>query len=235
MRMNWLEKALMDGPSKRWMQRHYEAPLFARLGGLTTGQRVLDIGCGNGVGIEIALAHFGAEQVDGLDIDDSQLVRAHKRLATVLRPSPGAGDPRDRVRLLVGDVCEIPAPDGAYDAVFNYLVLHHVIDWQRALAEVHRVLKPGGLFYFEETPGSSLSSWPARVLLDHPTENRFEADEFAEAVRRQGFSVGHIEVRARGNVFFGVGQRGAEAAGPSRIATGRAATDRAATEGRAVS
>jgi len=228
MRMNWLEKALMDGPSKRWMQWHYEAPLFAKLGGLAAGQRVLDVGCGNGVGIEIALARFGAEQVDGLDIDDSQLVRARKRLAKVLRSSPGAGVPQDRVRLLVGDVCEIPAPDGAYDAVFNYLVLHHVIDWQRALAEIHRVLKPGGLFYFEETPGSSLSSWPARVLLDHPKENRFEVDAFTEAVQRQGFGVGHVEVRARGNVFFGVGQRGSATDHP-------VIPDKAVAEGQAVS
>jgi SAM-dependent methyltransferase len=102
-------------------------------------------------------------------------------------------------------------------------MLHHVIDWRRALAEIYRVLRPGGLFFFEEVPGSSLSSWPARVLLDHPKENRFEADEFAAEVRGQGFVVGDIERRARGHVFFGVCRR-------SELPDSNKATDEAARE-----
>ncbi len=194
MRMNWLETALMDSPSKRWLQRHYEAPVFERLGAKAAGGRVLDIGCGNGVGIEIALTRFGAGHVDGLDIDPGQLVRAERRMK---RLPPG------KVRLLLGDVENIPAEDDYYDAVFDYAVLHHVIDWRKAIGELRRVIRPGGSLFFEEIPGRSLSSWPARVLLKHPTKDRFEPDEFGAELRAAGFSVGSLQVRAGGHVFFG--------------------------------
>ena len=52
--------------------------------------------------------------------------------------------------LFVGDAERIDVPDASFDAVVDYGILHHVPDWRRALREIARVLKPGGMFYFED-------------------------------------------------------------------------------------
>src|SRR5688572_25225993 len=49
MKLNAVEKALMNNPARAFLQKHYEAPLLARLGGRTEQARVLEIGCGRGV------------------------------------------------------------------------------------------------------------------------------------------------------------------------------------------
>ena len=50
----------------------------------------------------------------------------------------------DHIRLWTGDVTPIPTPTATYDAVFDFGILHHVTEWRCALAEVARVLRPGG-------------------------------------------------------------------------------------------
>ncbi|MCK5707730.1 MAG: class I SAM-dependent methyltransferase [Candidatus Aureabacteria bacterium] len=51
-----------------------------------------------------------------------------------------------------GDMAEIPLCDNSVDAVICYAALHHVPNWQQVLSEVHRVLRPGGVFVMQE-PG----------------------------------------------------------------------------------
>lgn len=58
MKLNQIEKALMNNPVRSFVQR-YEAAALERLGGRTEGLRVLEIGCGRGVGTEILFKRFG--------------------------------------------------------------------------------------------------------------------------------------------------------------------------------
>ncbi len=59
----------MNNPVRALMQRRYEARLLERLGGRLEGLRVLEIGCGRGIGTEIILEHFGAREVHAFDLD----------------------------------------------------------------------------------------------------------------------------------------------------------------------
>ena len=164
MLLNRVEYVLMNNPVRAAIQRHFEARRLLRMGGAMRGGRALEIGCGRGVGTELILDVFGAEAVDAFDLDPRMVALARRRLL-----------PRSsRVRQWVGDASAIAAADESYDAVFDFGIVHHIPDWRRALAEVHRVLKPGGRFYAEEVLRPFIVHPITRRLLEHPLTDRFD-------------------------------------------------------------
>ncbi len=198
MKMNRVEKLLMNNPVRAAFQRWYEAPLLERLGGRVEGLKVLEVGCGRGVGTELILNRFGASEVRAIDLDPDMVRWARARLSDY---------PAERLHLSVGDVTRMEERDASYDAVFNFAILHHVPVWQDGVAEIRRVLRPGGRFYFEEVTRQFLEKWFARTCLEHPVENRFTAQEFVAELERQGIRVGTNWVeRGGGEYVFGVGQ-----------------------------
>lgn len=169
MKLNLAETLLVNNPARTLVQRFYEAPLLRRLGGRLDGAHVLEIGCGRGAGVQLLLEQFGANHVDAIDLDPRQIARAQRRLGHKYGT---------RVALSVGSAESLPFPDAAFDAVFDFGILHHVESWQSAIAEIRRVLQPGGRFFFEEVTRAALNRWVYRMLLDHPVENRFSEAEF---------------------------------------------------------
>ena len=204
MKLNRFEKALMNNPVRALIQRRYEAPWLERLGGRLDGLRVLEVGCGRGVGTQIIFEHFGAREVHAFDLDPDMVTQARRRLAEY---------PRERLQLSVGDVTRIEETDARFDAVFDFGIIHHVPDWPAAVAEVRRVLKPGGRFFFEEVTRHALERWTYRTFTLHPTENRFSAEEFVAALERHGIAVGRNFIeRVFGDFVIGVGRLGSESA-----------------------
>jgi SAM-dependent methyltransferase len=109
---------------------HYERPAMLELAGDVTGRRILDAGCGSGP-LFAALRDRGAV-VTGIDASAEMLELARRRL--------GAG-----ADLRVADLADpLSFPDGAFDDVVASLVLHYLEDWGPTLAELRRVLRPGG-------------------------------------------------------------------------------------------
>src|SRR5687768_1819235 len=104
------------------------AEFLDRVGG-PRDAKWLDLGCGTGALSRAALAH-GVREVYG--VDPSADFVAH-----------GAASTRSRVT--VGDAQRLPFRDGRFGAVVSALVLNFIPDLTAALAEVHRVLGPGGL------------------------------------------------------------------------------------------
>jgi ubiquinone/menaquinone biosynthesis C-methylase UbiE len=106
----------------------------------TSGQRLLEVGCGNGAAaIQLARA-FGLEIV-GIDVDPEQVAAAEKAAAAA-----GATG----VHFLVADASQLPFPDGEFDLVYTNKTTHHVLDWQQAVAEMGRLLKPGGHLLYSD-------------------------------------------------------------------------------------
>ena len=199
MKLNRVEKALMNNPVRALVQRRYESALMERLGGRVEGQRVLEIGCGRGVGTEIIFERFGAREVDALDLDPDMIAQARRRLSSYSS---------ERLRLFVGDAAAINSPDASYDAVFDFGIVHHVPHWQQAIREISRVLRPGGRFFFEEVTKQALDRWLYRTFLDHPKTNRFSAEEFIAELERQGIMVGEKRLEwFLGDFVVGVGRR----------------------------
>ena len=178
MKLNKIEQALMNNPLRVLIQRYYEAPLLERLGGRVDGLRVLEIGCGRGVGLQILFELFGAREVHGFDLDLQMVREAKKRLRAY---SP------DRLKLSVGSADSIAAENESFDAVFDFGALHHVQNWQHALSEIRRVLRSNGRFFYEEVTSQALNRWFYRTFLKHPKENRFSIDEFVSELQKLDF------------------------------------------------
>ncbi|WP_373356426.1 class I SAM-dependent methyltransferase [Pseudoroseicyclus sp. CXY001] len=102
------------------------------------GASVLDIGCGAG-GIDLALVrNHGAGYVTGLDVEDGVLTRARALVA-----SAGAAERIGLIKVAPGP---LPFPPETFDVVFSKDSIVHIPDKEALMAEVARVLKPGGRF-----------------------------------------------------------------------------------------
>ncbi|MFN3523133.1 MAG: class I SAM-dependent methyltransferase [Phenylobacterium sp.] len=126
--------------------------------GLKPGDWVLDLGCGEGRhchGVHL----LGGVNVVGLDMDEPSLAKARAGLS-VLGEGGGA------TSFMKGDAYRLPFADATFEAVICSEVLEHLADYPAVLAEIRRVLKPGGRF----TP-TVPRAWPERIcwrLADGP-------------------------------------------------------------------
>ncbi len=168
----------MNNPVRAASQWWLETPLLIGSRGVLAGKRVLEVGCGRGVGIENLLG-LGATHVTGFDLDPKMIALAQTRVAKY----------GDCARVFVGDAKAIDAPDSNFDAVVNYGIIHHIPNWQQTLKEIARVLKPGGVFYFEDLLKDLVSAWPVRALFDHPRATQFYGREFCAGLEAAGLRV----------------------------------------------
>jgi SAM-dependent methyltransferase len=122
--------------------RFEQYPLFREFTGLWgehDGEVILDYGCGPGNDLTGYALHTGATKIIGFDVSPRALELARDRLALHRIPP-------ERVELIEGSdaMVGIPLTDASVDFVQSQGVLHHTSDPEAILAELHRVLRPGG-------------------------------------------------------------------------------------------
>jgi SAM-dependent methyltransferase len=150
----WWIDGFTDGADPEYEEQIL--PLAAA--GLAGARRVLDVGCGDGQVSRLATKN-GAEFVVALDPTWNQIVVANER--------------QGATGFLQAGAAKLPFRDGAFDAVVACLVFEHIRDVDDAIAEVSRVLAPGGRFLFFlnhpllQTPNSG---WIDDQFLDPPEQ-----------------------------------------------------------------
>ena len=105
-------------------------PTIPELIRLPPGQALLDVGCGNGMWLDIARRESKPALAVGVDVSLGMVHGVRARL-------PDAP-------IAQGDVVALPFKDGAFDTIFALWMLYHVRAKATALAEIRRVLRPGG-------------------------------------------------------------------------------------------
>lgn len=118
----------LDDTSTRPGQRHRALDLLQ----LSRGGRCLDIGCGVGEDARAMAAAFAAEVV-GIDVNPRMVGEARSRSSGL----PG-------VTFEVADATRLPFPDASFDAAWVKRTLMHIAEPARAIAEMVRVVRPGG-------------------------------------------------------------------------------------------
>ena len=116
-----------------WASFARRAVLPWALEGTQLSGDVLEIGAGSGAMADGMVRAFPEARLTVTDLDEAMVSTARARLAG-----------RPNVIVEQADVTGLPFEDSTFDVVTSYLMLHHVIDWQAALAEAGRVLRPGG-------------------------------------------------------------------------------------------
>lgn len=180
MRLNWLGRASMNNAIRAWGQR-YAVSWMERLGGRVQGGRVLELGCGRGVGVQLIFERFGAASVEAVDLDPKMVERARRRLA----PYGPA-----RLHINVGNLVSLQAPDSSFDAVFDFGAIHLEPEWRQGLSEVRRVLKPGGRFFFEWVTDRFLRS-PYPLVTEGFGRMEFPGStELIKEIEERGMAIG---------------------------------------------
>jgi SAM-dependent methyltransferase len=129
--MMFAESAPYERFMGRWSRRL--APLLVRFAGVRDGESVLDVGSGTGA-LSAAIADAGpAVQVVGLDPSAAYVADANARSST------------HRVRFVTGDAQALQFEPGAFDRVLSLLVLNFVPDRAKAMREMIRVTRRGGV------------------------------------------------------------------------------------------
>ena len=135
------------------LQERFEVPTLVRLLHVPQCKRILEVGCGRGVALP-ALARFcRPARLTGLELDPRLLDEA---AATAKRE-------RIPVELVQGDVREMPFESESFDLLVDFGTCYHVDRPDDALAEIERVLAPGGIFVHETRLGQ-LFAHPVRSL-----------------------------------------------------------------------
>jgi len=115
----------------RWSRKL--APLFVEFSGLVDGERILDVGCGTG-SLTFTLAKIASlAEIAAIDYSPVFVEEAIRR------------NTNPRIKIQRADVCALPFEDAEFDRALALLVLHFVPEAGKAVAEMRRTVRPGGV------------------------------------------------------------------------------------------
>lgn len=147
---------------------------------LGEGKKVLEIGCGQGVGTGLIKKYFKPSAIHAIDLDPKMIQRAKKKIQD------------KHITFEVGDASNLRFEDASFDAIFDFGIIHHIPNWREALKELNRLLKPEGQLILEDLSIDSFETRIGKILrlfLDHPYKQMFKRKDFYKELEALGFRV----------------------------------------------
>jgi len=148
MKMSKFEKKFVNSKKQAEKNIKLVERLFNQID-LSNVKKVLEIGCGIGV-ITSYLAGKYRWEIIGIDLDPEQIARAKKD-----------NNENEYLKFFEADATNLSFEDNEFDVVLSFDVLHHIPDWDKALSEIVRVLKPTGFYLLNDL---TLPKFTARIF-----------------------------------------------------------------------
>lgn len=180
---------------RHWMQRFLFTPVQRIVLELASDQvpkptAILDVGCGTGRLLRAAHELFPSARLDGVDAAEGMIREAR------------AGASGIAVDFKVATAEELPAADSTYDLVFSTLTFHHWADQARGIAEVRRVLAPGGRWILADFIAGGIAALvaPSRMPERRRLDTMLGASQLHVVAKRTVWrTMGNISVLAIGS------------------------------------
>lgn len=147
---------------------------------LSPGKKILEIGCGNGIGTRLIQEFFKPSEFIATEFDE--------RLVEIAKIKNKGSN----VLIEAGNATNLRFMDNEFDSVIGLSVIHHIPNWKDCIDELHRVIKPNGLLIIKELSIETFESPLGRIsrhLVSHPYESMLRKDEFLEYIEQQGFKL----------------------------------------------
>lgn len=147
---------------------------------------VLEIGGGSGGMAAALLRQHPDIRLTVTDLDEAMLRPARRRLG-------------DGSSVVPADATRLPFADGSFDVVLSFLMLHHVVQWEQAVREAARVLRPGGRLVGYDL----LDTAPSRIVhtLDRSPHRLIKQGEFPAALASAGLQPARLTRRLAGSTI----------------------------------
>jgi SAM-dependent methyltransferase len=136
-------------------------------------RQVLDAGCGTGGMLTWLAQYAGSHRVVGIDLSPTALEFCRER---------------NHQQLTQGSIAELPFADSSFDLVTSFDVVQHVLNQgdMRAIAEIYRVLRPGGFAFVRTSAYEWLRSGHDEAL---NVQRRYTLGELSDEMQRAGFTI----------------------------------------------
>lgn len=131
----------------------------------------LEVGSGSGAMAAALLDRHPRLRLTATDYDPGMVLAAERHLAPY----------GDRATVAEADATRLPFDDGSFDVALSFLMLHHVGDWEAALRELVRVVKPGGRVVGCDMIRTGFLDWSERTF-GSGDERLISLDEFGREV-----------------------------------------------------
>ena len=142
---------------------------------LKGNQNYLEVGCGNGH-VSKHLARKYHLKVTGTDVDPEMIQFAKENI-----------DDISHIRFLEMNATKMPFEDNEFDIVLSFGIMHHIGNWEGALEEISRVLKPQGFFIFGDLAYSKFTTTIFKPIAKN--YGVYTIDDLIHYLRRNNFEI----------------------------------------------
>lgn len=180
MKMNQFETFLMTFDFGRKVYLRGIVKHLQEISQMPPNKKILEIGCGNGIGTRLIHEYFQPSEFVATEYDESLVEITQQKVKDL------------NILVEQADATKFRFANNEFDAVIGLSVIHHIPNWEEALDELHRIIKPNGLLIIKELSIETFETFFGKIsrkFVEHPYDDMFRKDEFINYLKQKGFKL----------------------------------------------